>query len=221
MKDLRLSNVVAMVVVGMLGIAAIVLLPSLGQDGRLVASGELDARAAARFQDGRGLSPCEGGAHHVVPAALDRLATLGEPTPELTVVIAPTFSDIQVVAFSGLTIRTYRFVGQTGFNAPSAAWFRPDPAVISNVTLDHVNYHAVHASISRHIRFAMTARVLGLDGTSYYFGRGRSECAVAWSPRTGQAGLIAEILAEASRGVPSERALVALASEIDRLDQMY
>ena len=222
MTDIRPRRVLffAIVLATPLAVAGHLLLSDRNHDPYPDEAEDLAELAADRFENGRGLSPCDRGSHELVFAALDRLVVLGEPAPDLIVVIAPTFSEIEMVVLTSSHVRSYRFPGQTGFTMPSSEWFRPTPELISETALAPPDYFRLYSPIARHITYAMTTQQLGLDGTSYYFGRGRSDCAVAWSPRTGPAGLISQILAEASKPAPSRDSLIELAREIDRVDSV-
>jgi hypothetical protein len=181
----------------------------------------LAAHAADRYENFRGLSPCEPWTYDFVVSAQDRLIAAGEPAPDMVVVIAPTFAEVEVVALSSSHLKSYRFGEQTGFDMPSSRWFSGTPTVISDTPLESSEYFRLYSPFARHVKYAMTARQLGFDGTSFYFGLGRSECAMAWSPHTGQAGLMSQILYEASQPSPSRKKLLELAGQIDRLDAAH
>jgi len=186
---------------------------------RLERTRELEGIAKHRFENLRGLTPCDGYAWETLKAARGRLISIGDSDASSLAVVAPTFSEIELVAFGPDYIRTYRFPGQTGFSPPSAEWFSPVPEQLSNVSLTALEQFAISAPIDRHIRYAMTAREYGYDGVSYYFGTGDDGCAFAWSPRgTGPSGLIADIVAEATNKDPSVERLVELARAIDDAD---
>src|SRR5690606_16981614 len=130
-----------------------------------------------------------------------------------------TFSEIELVAFGQNYIRAYRFPGQTGFSPPSAEWFSPTPHKLSDLSLAADEQLAITTPVARHIRYAMTAREYGHDGVNYYFGIGEDDCAFAWMPRgPGPSGLIADMIAEASRKEPSAEKLLHLARAIDSTD---
>lgn len=186
---------------------------------RLENTRELEELAKHRFENGRGLTPCEGYAWETVRAARGRLISMGDSDASSLVVVAPTFSEIKLVAFGPDYIRAYRFPGQTGFSPPSAEWFSPSPEKLSNISLAALEQLAISTPINRHVRYAMTAREYGHDGDSYYFGTGDDGCAFAWSPRgVGPGGLIADMIAEVTGKEPSVERLVELAGTIDRAD---
>ena len=180
---------------------------------------ELEAIAKQRFENDRGLTPCDGYGWETVRAARGRLISIGDSNAKSLAVVAPTFSEIELVAFGPDYIRAYRFPGQTGFSPPSSEWFSPVPEKLSDFSLTVLEQLAISAPIDRHVRYAMTAREYGHDGVSYYFGAGDDGCGLAWSPRGGgPSGLIADMIAEATSKEPSVERLVELARTIDAAD---
>src|SRR5688572_16918278 len=96
-------------------------------------SEKLENIAKHRFENDRGLSPCDGYAWQTLRAARGRLISIGDSNANLIAVVAPTFSEIELVAFGQNYIRAYRFPGQTGFSPPSAEWFSPTPHKLSDL----------------------------------------------------------------------------------------
>jgi hypothetical protein len=188
----------------------------------LVGAEQLDKTAKHRFENGRGLSPCDDYyAYETLRAARNKLVALGDSNSNLIAVVAPTFSEIELIAFGPSYVRAYRFPGQTGSTPPSSEWFSPTPLKISEVSLTPTQQFEILAPVRRHIKYAMTARERGLDGVFYYFGDGGEGCALSWSPRgEGPGGLIAEMIAEASRQSPSAERLLALARAVDHADRV-
>lgn len=196
----------------------------LGFDGRergfLENAEKLERIARYRFENDRGLSPCSGQARQLLDAARSKLMTMGESNADPIVVVASAFSEIELVAFGPDYIRAYRFQGQTGFSPPTSEWFSPVPQKISDVSLPAMEELEIVTPIVRHVRYAMTAREYGYDGVNFYFGSGEDSCAFAWTPRgPGPAGLIADMVAEASDQAPSTKRLLELAKSIDRADR--
>jgi len=221
MKHLRVTRIFALSV-GLAVSLAIVghALSSKDQDrGETQRADELERVAKHRFENFRGLSPCEGDAWQLLRAARGKLIAIGESDANLIVVIAPTFSEIELVAFGPDYIRTYRFPGQTGFTPPSGDWFSPTPLKVSDTPLTASEQFTVVTPLVRHVRYAMTAREYGLDGISYYFGSGDDDCAFAWGPRrSGSIGLITDMITETTGQAPSTEKLLAIARAINRAD---
>jgi hypothetical protein len=145
---------------------------------------------------------------------------MGEPEPSLLVVTAPTFSGAVVTTFDNNQIRVLHFAGDTGYIAPSDL-FRKPVGKPSKVRLSASDVNDLIQPLSRHVRFAMTAPIYGMDGTSYYFDMGGSACAQTWSPSDGDgpSALIVDLLDELHKPQPSVKRLRALIGAIDSLDQ--
>jgi len=222
MKHLRAARILALAVglAASLALISHALVPKNQDPVDLVGAERLDKIAKHRFQSARGLSPCDDYyAHQTLKSARNSLVAIGESNANLIAVVAPTFSEIELIAFGPSYIRTYRFPGQTGFTPPSSEWFSPTPQKIAEVSLTPSEQFGIVTPIHRHIKYAMTAREFGLDGISYYFGDGADGCAFTWMPRgEGPSGLIVEMIAEASGQTPSPERLLALARAIDHAD---
>ncbi len=180
---------------------------------------KLDASAEHRQQHDRGLSPCGREDRELVDSAWSFLRRVGEPVPEVVALTAPTFSEITVTAFRPNSVQTYKLTGHTGFGPPSSEWFSSKPQPVAFMNMDPESYAVVASSLSRHIRFPMTAHEYGRDGVRYYFGIGDEGCATAWTPQGGgPADLITRMLS-ASEGADSTAELVALARSIEAADR--
>ena len=222
MKHLRAPRILALAI-GLAASLALIghaLVPKNQDTVNLVGAERLEKIAKHRFESARGLSPCNDYyAYETLKSAGNRLVTIGDSNANPIVVVAPTFSEIELIAFGPGYIRAYRFPGQTGFTPPSSEWFSPTPQKIAEVLLTPSEQFEIVTPIHRHIKYAMTARDLGNDGVSYYFGDGAGGCAFAWMPRgEGPSGLIAQMIAEASGQAPSRERLLALARAIDHAD---
>jgi hypothetical protein len=179
---------------------------------------ELDDRATYLYEHDRGLSPCDRQERDVVNSVWAYTRRMEDSTPDIVVLTSPTFSEITVTAFRPNTVKTYTLDGHTGFGPPSAEWFSSKPGVGKILNLEHDDYAVVASSLSRHIRYPMTAMVQGLDGTRYYFGIGADGCATTWSPSGGgPADLITRILA-ASESEESPDNVIAFARAIEEVD---
>ncbi|WP_162407812.1 hypothetical protein [Pseudoxanthomonas jiangsuensis] len=180
---------------------------------------KLENLAKDRFVNGRGLSPCDGDAWETLRAARGRLISIGDSNVEMVAVVAPTFSDVKVVAFGQNYIRAYRFPWESEAPSHLAGWFSPEPKKLSDISLSTAEQLAITTPVARHIRYAMTAREYGFDGVGYYFGIGENSCAFAWMPRgPGPGGLIASIIEEVSGDEPSMHRILLLAKAIDDAD---
>lgn len=178
----------------------------------------LEERARTRFENGGGLSPCDGDMQRVLAQQRSRLRAMGE-YPELVIVVAPTFSGAKVVALGKNRITSLHFAGESGFMPPTD-WLASAVVQKRVIELSASEYFDVFSPIARHVRYAMTARRYGLDGVSYYFGSSEDECAFAWSPRgQGPAAAIADWIAEATSETPSHDNILALARTINRVDE--
>lgn len=191
-----------------------------GDRSGLMRAYRLEKIAEHRFEHARGLSPCDYRERDLVRAARRSLIAIGESDVHALAVVAPTFSEIEVVAFGSSRIRTYRYAGQTGFDFPSAEWVSPQPVRIADLVLTATEQQEIVSPLSRHIAYAMTARTYGIDGVSYYFGLGEDDCALAWMPRgNGPASRIVEMVRAASGGSAAVSELLSLARAIDDADE--
>ncbi|TZF90719.1 hypothetical protein [Cognatilysobacter lacus] len=178
----------------------------------------LEKLAANRFENGRGLSPCEADEFSRLEAARSELARKGIIDRDVIALVTPTFSGAELLSVSNGHLTVFRYAGETGFMPPDQWFSRPD-GPSTTIALTPLEYEKVLSPLSRNVRYAMTARTSGLDGNSYYFASGRESCAYAWSPHgNGPASLIATIVNEASQGAASRRKIVALAGAIARAD---
>ena len=223
MEHLRPARILAIAVGAAAFLAVISHVRLSGQEEDRIdpdAADRLERIAEHHFESARGLSPCqEGDTWLLLQSARNRLVSIGESKANLIVVVAPTFSEIELIAIGPDYIRAYRFPGQTGFTPPSSEWFSPTPLKISDISLTPSEQFAIVTPIRRHITYAMTAREYGFDGVGYYFGNGDVDCAFAWTPHgTGPSGLIVDMVAEASGQAASVTKLLALARAIDRAD---
>ncbi len=185
----------------------------------LDSAAELDKIASFRFENDRGLSPCDAHERKFFWAAQSKLIAIGESNADLWVLVEPAFSEPELVVFGADYIRTYRIFGQIDFRSPESSLLSATQQRISAVSLTRFEQFEIVNPIVRHTRYAMTAREYGYDGVNLYFGSGEDSCAFAWTPRgAGPGGLIAEMVAEASNTAPSTEKLLELARSIDRLD---
>ncbi|HVI25361.1 MAG TPA: hypothetical protein VM576_04100 [Xanthomonadaceae bacterium] len=176
--------------------------------------------AARRFEDGRGLTPCDMPARELMEAAQAKLVVLGESRANPIVIVAPTFSEVKVVAFEPDLIRTYRFPGSSGAAVPSSTWFAGPAQKVGEMSMSPQVSQEIVAPLARHVRYAMTTPMFGMDGVTFYFGYGASDCAFTWSPGgRGPARLMTDLVEEASSRSPSVAKLRSLAAAIDAADE--
>lgn len=168
-----------------------------------------------RFAEARGLSPCRYDDRLWTAAAERKLALAGQPRPRALVLVAPTFSDIHVLAFGPAGLDRYTFPRQTAFGPEFTENDQVKPMPVGAVSLSPDSYERVIAAVSRNSEYAVSSSESGHDGVVYYFQNDADRCAFAWSPSKGTigghlAGLV-DVLAEEHPSAESvEQTLSAL-----------
>jgi hypothetical protein len=112
-----------------------------------------------------------------------KLHKQGEPSPQAMVVVAPSFSDIEVLAINRNEIRRYRFTGQTAFDGTFLDTDSATATTLPGVDLKQSDHERIDSAMSRNTRYAMSIQQPGgKDGIMYYFRYGSGHCASVWSP---------------------------------------
>ena len=221
MKDIRVRHIMfwVLLILVCLGVAYIVAdrSPKNSQTSDAI---DLARIAKNRYEHKRGLTPCRVETQEITRSARAQLLAMGEPEPFLLVVTVPAFSGAVLTTFGNDQIRVLHFSGDAGYTAPPDLFHKPigKPA---KVQIPASTVNDLVQPLSRHVRFAMTAPTYGMDGTSYYFDLGSSDCAQTWSPGEGDgpSALIVDLLDELHRPHPSVKKLRALMGAIDSLDR--
>ena len=162
----------------------------------------LEAKSSARFIALKGLAPCDPDEKHWVSASARKLVLSGQPSPQALVLVAPTFSDIRILALNSNSLSRYRLVGQTAFGPEFLEDDTTKTTLLPSLDLARSDIERINAAISRNTRNAMSARDSGgKDGVMYYFSFGQAYCASTWSPEpetlAGQlTSLVDELLAD-------------------------
>ena len=175
---------VATISLSLLAIAGIGFLASRqGQNERLSAykkTSTLEARAKKRFEESRGLTPCVYDDVRWINAAERKLRQSGQPPSSAMILVAPTFSDIDLFVLSPDHLDRYTFPG-TAFGPEFIDDEKIAPQLLRPINLPESTYERLKAAIRRNTEYAMSAREYGHDGVVYYFKYGH-DCATMWSP---------------------------------------
>lgn len=210
---LILSSTLIVVVV----LVALVVFRAQGRRG--VDAEILEARAERRFVAERGLSPCDPHAREVLILAQGKLRREAVAHDGLIAVVAPTFSPLEIIVQTDSGYSAYQVGSENLFAPPASDWFSGELRKVSEVQLRPPALYNVQATLSRSVRYAMTAREYGLDGVAYYIGWAEDSCAFTSHPREeGPAALVTQLLAEMSDSDPSSERIKTLAAAIDKHD---
>ena len=180
----------------------------------------LEKRAAARFQNQRGLSPCGPYQWEVLEYAASKIRSAGLPNQDLLIVVAPSFQKLQIVTIGNGAVASYRVDGDSSNAPPVINWFNGSLVPVSEIRVDPRTLLRINRALGRSVDFAMSSlNYGGTDGTFYFLGRDKDSCAFTVHPTgNGPAGLLKAFADEALRGRHEPEQLLEIVKEIDRFD---
>lgn len=180
----------------------------------------LEKRAADRFQNKRGLSPCGPYQWEVLEYAASKIRSAGLPNQDLLIVVAPSFQELQIVTIGNGAVASYRVDGEPSNAPPAINWFNGSLVPISEIQVDPRTLLRINRALGRSVDFAMSSLNFGgTDGAFYFLGRDKDSCAFTVHPTgNGPAGLLKAFADEASSGRHEPEQLLEIVKEIDRFD---
>ncbi len=223
MKHLRLPRIA--IFSTLLVVVLVVLLHRWGKESEVSSEAidridSLEAKASFRFGVMRGMTPCDANGERWISVA-DRILRLSEQkTPQTLIVVAPTFSDIRVLALNPDEMLRYRFTGQTAFRG---VFFDVDSVRATRlpaVELEPSDMDRLNAAVLRNSKFAASVRASGAkDGVGYFVRYGSAYCAAASSPEPGTLrGQFAALADELLTDRPSSAGIRHAINELEKLE---
>lgn len=168
-------RIVPVVVVASLLIAAFLFGPVIKHD--------MEARQAQRLQRmyAAGLSPCGADDRDIVSTDAELLAQL-PAAPELSILVYPSFSDLQSIHLVGQDLfYVRRQIPPLEFPPPPVGSRVPKVVKVHKARLSAPVSRGLSELVAGDIAHATAEFPLGLDGETYYFITPKS-CGMVWSP---------------------------------------